>query len=111
MPPAAPGGIITGALMNEMHMTVRAVADLVGGRVEGDADTVITGVAGIDAAGGGDVTFAVDARRAAALSNCGAAAAIVSPDAPQAPITLIRVDHVDAAVATLLGHLAPPEDS
>ncbi len=96
--------------MNEMNMTVRAVADIVGGEVDGDADVSITGLAAIDTAGATDVTFAIDARRAAALSTCGAGAAIVSRDAPPADLALIRVDDVNAAVAALLGYVSPAED-
>ena len=93
-----------------MHMTVQAIADLVVGHVEGDAGVSITGVAAIDRAGSGDVTFAVDARRAAGLGGCGAGAAIVCADAPPAAMPLIRVPDVNAAVAALLDHLAPAED-
>ena len=96
--------------MNDMHMTVQAVADLVAGRVEGDAGVSITGVAAIDRARPGDVTFAVDARRAASLGGCVAGAAIVSDDAPPAAMPLIRVADVNVAVAVLLGHVAPAED-
>ena len=93
-----------------MQMTVQAIAEIVGGRVEGDGTVVITGVASIDAAGAGDVTFAVDARRAASLAKSQAGAAIVWPDAPEARIPLIRTDNVNVAVAALLGHLASAED-
>jgi len=93
-----------------MNMTVQAIADTVGGQVEGDGAVEITGVASIDGAGPSDVTFAVDARRAAALATSPAGAAIVSRDAPAAPMPLIRVDNVNAALAALLGHIAPVED-
>jgi len=93
-----------------MDMTVQAIADLVDGRVEGSTELPITGVAAIDQAGPGDVTFALDARRAVALGHCRAAAAIVSLDAPPAGMPLIRVGNVDVAMAALLAHLAPPED-
>ena len=98
------------ALMNPMHMTVQDIARLVGGDVEGAGGIEVTGLAPIEGAAGGEVTFAVDARRSAALAHCGAAAAIVSRDAPPAPMPLIRVDDVNAAVAALLETLAPAED-
>lgn len=91
-------------------MTVQTIADIVGGRVQGDGSVEITGVAPIDAATSADVTFAVDSRRSAALANCGAGAAIVSCDAPAVEMPLVRVDNVDAAISALLGHLAPAED-
>lgn len=96
--------------MNEMHMTVQAIADLLGGDVEGDGGVEITALAPVEVAGSGEVTFAVDARRVAALSGSVAGAAIVSRDTGPAAMPLIRVDNVNAAVAALLGALAPAED-
>ncbi len=96
--------------MNTMHMTVQAIADIVVGKVEGDGQVVVTGIASIDAAGPDDVTFAVDARRALALGRSQAGAAIVTADTPAAEIPLIRTADVDMAVATLLGHVASAED-
>jgi len=96
--------------MNQMCMTVQTIADIVSGQVEGDPAVEVTGVAPIDAATATDVTFAIDARRAAGLVNCSAGAAIVTRDAPPAEMPLVRVDDVNAAMAALLGHLAPAED-
>ncbi|MFW6133118.1 MAG: UDP-3-O-(3-hydroxymyristoyl)glucosamine N-acyltransferase [Planctomycetota bacterium] len=91
------------------RFTVRQVAEWVGGRVEGDGDAALRGVAGVDDAGPDELTFAADAKRAAALAQSGAAAAIVGPAAETAPMPLIRVDDVQAAVAEVLARLSPDE--
>jgi UDP-3-O-[3-hydroxymyristoyl] glucosamine N-acyltransferase len=96
--------------MLDKPMTAREVAELVGGAVEGDGSVRLSGIAPIDAAGPGDLTFASDARHAASLSKSRAAAAIVGSESPAAPMTLIRVENVQAAVAKFLGELALPED-
>jgi UDP-3-O-[3-hydroxymyristoyl] glucosamine N-acyltransferase len=44
-------------LVRAHKMTVRAIAELVGGRVFGDANRVVEGIDALDAAGPGDVTF------------------------------------------------------
>ncbi|MHC4982910.1 MAG: UDP-3-O-(3-hydroxymyristoyl)glucosamine N-acyltransferase [Planctomycetota bacterium] len=91
-------------------MTAREVADLVGGAVEGDESVEISAVASIEAAGGGDLTFAADAKHVAMLAASKAGAAIVGRDLGKAPMTLIRVQDVQAAVAKVLGSLAEPEE-
>ena len=90
-------------------MTVRAVADLLGGDVEGDESVQVASLVPLDEAGEGELTFAVDDRRAGRLADSGASAAVVSRSAEAAGLVLIRVDNVQAAVAELLGQLGPTE--
>jgi len=108
---ASGGGYDGGlAFMGSLPLTLREIAEAVGGSVEGDASAVVSGVAAVDEAGASDLTFA-DAKHAAALANSSAGAAIVGADGPDsAPMALIRVGDVEEALARLLGHLAPPED-
>jgi UDP-3-O-[3-hydroxymyristoyl] glucosamine N-acyltransferase len=90
---------------------VESLARLVGGSVEGDGSVALSGISAIDTAGPGEVTFASDAKRAAQLTACRAAAAIVPADAAvSASMPLVRVKNVQAAVASLLAHLSGPED-
>jgi len=96
--------------MADGNLTVREIAELVGGTVDGDGGRKLTRLAPMDEAGPDELTFATDARREARLAESRAGAAIVGVSAPQAPMPLIRVDNVQAAVARLLGHLAEPED-
>ncbi|MGA2265504.1 MAG: UDP-3-O-(3-hydroxymyristoyl)glucosamine N-acyltransferase [Phycisphaerae bacterium] len=98
--------------MANRTLTVQAIAALVGGRVEGDGSVSIRDIASLETAGAGDLTFATDAKYAARLTGSKASAAIVAADAAvSAAMPLIRVDHVQAAVAKLLDHWAPPEDN
>jgi UDP-3-O-[3-hydroxymyristoyl] glucosamine N-acyltransferase len=88
---------------------LRELAELVGGRVEGDASVIVTGIAPLDAAGPGELTFADD-RHAAELANCRASAALVGQKAQSASMPLVRVASVQAAVGKVLGLVAGPED-
>jgi UDP-3-O-[3-hydroxymyristoyl] glucosamine N-acyltransferase len=98
--------------MGDRTLTVRAVAELVGGRLEGDGAAVVRGIAALETAGQGELTFAADSRYAARLAGSKASAALVADDASvSAAMPLIRVPHVQSAVAKLLGHWAPPADN
>jgi len=92
--------------MTSENLTVRRIAELVGGTVEGDGSRTIRMVASIEQAGPEEITFAVDERHAAALASSQAGAAIVGKGALSAPMSLVRVDNVWAAVTKLLAHLA-----
>jgi len=93
--------------MNPPSRTARQIADLVGGSVEGDQSVQIHWIAPVDQAGEGQLTFAADEKYAARLAESGASAAIVGDKPESAPMTLIRVDNVQAAVATLLSAMVP----
>ena len=93
-------------------LTVRQVAELVGGSVEGDETVQIGGVAAVDSAGPLELTFAQDEKRCAMLADSGAAAALVGPTgaAVTCEMPLIRVDDVLSALSKVLGRFALPED-
>ncbi len=100
--------------MVDKNLTVSQLAGRLGGQVVGDGEVVITGIASLESAGPGDVTFLTDARRAGDLSATGAGAAIVGRDHPPrrdmpAALSLICVDDVMAAVAAVLEMLSAPE--
>lgn len=99
--------------MTEKLLTVRRVAELIGGTVEGDDSGRIESVSALDSAGPADVTFATDEKRLARVGECRGGALIVpkSAELPHpSPVPLIRVEDVRSAVALLLGHLSPPPD-
>lgn len=96
--------------MKKLQLTVRTVAQWVGGRVEGDDSLALGSIAPVESAEPGDLTFAADDKRVARLAESRASAAIVGGEAGKAPMTLIRVADVQQAVTKLLGHLAGPED-
>jgi len=104
------GEVMMTTPMNKGEFTVGELARRLDGEVEGDASVMLRGVGSLESAGPDEVTFAVDARRAAALATSRAGAAIVGRQAPPARMPLIRVDDVQAAVAKLLALLGEPED-
>jgi UDP-3-O-[3-hydroxymyristoyl] glucosamine N-acyltransferase len=87
--------------------TLRELAALVEGRLEGDPDRVVRGVASLEDAGPDDLSF-VAARRhaeAAARSRAGALLAVPGADLPGRPV--IRVEQPYLAVAAVLRALHP----
>ena len=98
--------------MTDELLTVGRIAELVGGTVDGDASGRIHSIASLESAGADEVTFAADNQRLARLADCKAGAAIVAKSAGAASATmpLIRVENVQVAVATLLGHLKTDDD-
>ncbi|MEX2543549.1 MAG: UDP-3-O-(3-hydroxymyristoyl)glucosamine N-acyltransferase [Phycisphaeraceae bacterium] len=91
--------------------TSRALAELVGGELRGEAALVLTGVAELRAATTGDLTFVGDRRYAALWSDSRASAALIQTGVELEPgpgRALIRVDDADLAMAKALAHFAPP---
>jgi UDP-3-O-[3-hydroxymyristoyl] glucosamine N-acyltransferase len=84
-----------------MTHTLRELADVVGGTVEGDDTLVITGVAGIHEAQPGQITFVAHPKYRRALKTTKASAVIVDRQTA-ADRPAIRVDQPYRAFATLL---------
>lgn len=74
-----------GALRLAPMLTARQVAELVGGVVQGDAEAPVHGVAPIDRAIPGQLTFLASARYAPLLASCGASVALVAPELADTP--------------------------
>lgn len=70
----------------------------------------VRALAPIDSAGPGELTFATDEKYGAMLADCRAAAAIVAQHPAAAPMPLIRVSNVQAAMAGVLAYFAEDED-
>jgi len=72
-------------------MKLADIASQLGARLEnGSPETEITGVAGIDEAGPGQVTFVANPKYAAAARTTKAAAVIVAEDFPAIPAAMLR---------------------
>ena len=72
-------------------MNLAQIASRLGVRLENcSPDTEITGMAGIDAAGPGDLTFVANPKYAAAAKATGASAVIVAEDFPAIPTGMLR---------------------
>ena len=97
--------------MDTERLTLREVAEIVGGSVEGDASFVAESIAPLDEAGPEDLTFA-DARHLVGLAASKAGAALVEADGAVdfAGRPIVRVAGVQQAIYQLLSRLAGPED-
>ena len=88
---------------------LRDLASRLDAELIGDGDVMISGAAGLDHAGPGDITFLARTALADKLGECGAAAVIVGPDVePDRPA--LRVEEPYRSFARLLADLATPLD-
>lgn len=93
-----------------INRRLRELAQLVGGEVGGDGDVVITGVASLEGAGEGDITFLANPRYTPMLAGTKASAIIVSPDVVgglKGKNTLVT-DNPYLAFARVLDLFTPP---
>ncbi len=85
------------------------LADLVGGGVSGDPSTVISGVAPLDTAGAGQISFLANPKYQSQLAGCRAAAIIVHPSLQGAvEIPLLLSENPYLAFAKILTFFARP---
>lgn len=85
-----------------MEKTLKELAQLVGGEVIGDGEVKILGVAPIDEARKGEITFVAHPRYLPKLSQTEASAIIVSPKVSEADKPLLRVANPYLAFAKIL---------
>jgi UDP-3-O-[3-hydroxymyristoyl] glucosamine N-acyltransferase len=83
-------------------LTLHELAERIGCRLEGDGDLEIRGIAGIEHAGAGDVTFLANPKYRAALATTRAAAVILGDDEPAPPCAALRTPHPYVAFARAL---------
>ncbi len=76
-----------------MIITLKEIADIVNGDIEGDEDAVISGVSGIKEARTGDITFVANRRYSNLMNSTHASAIIVSRDIENVKNrTLVKTD-------------------
>ena len=83
-------------------MTLRELADRLGCRLEGDGSIEITGVAGLEDAGPGDLSFFANPKYATALSATRASAVILGERATAPGRAALRADNPYLAFAQAL---------
>jgi UDP-3-O-[3-hydroxymyristoyl] glucosamine N-acyltransferase len=90
-------------------MKLREIAEKLGCTVGGDAQLDITGVAGIEDAQSGDLTFLANRKYRPALDTTRASAVLIAPDAGPVRIAALRSanPYLDFARAIELFHAAP----
>ena len=85
-----------------MEKTLKELAELVGGEVAGNGGALIKGVAPLDSAAYGDITFVLSSRYAGSLATTTASAVIVPPDIKVADKNLIIAKNPQLAYAKIL---------
>ena len=70
-------------------MKLKEIATRLGCRIVGDPEIEIRGLAGVESAGPGELTFLSNPRYARKLADSRASAAIVGDESPSAPMTLL----------------------
>ncbi len=94
--------------------TLNELATLIGGELHGDPHTMIQGVAGIEDAGPGEITFAENLKKAPAAVESKASAVLLPPDgkevAARAGKPCITVENPRLGFARLLAIFTPQYD-
>ena len=86
--------------------TLKELADLVGGTLSGNGETVIRGVNGLREAESGEISFVANGKYASLLATTRASAVIVGRGV-QAPLPSIAVDNPDLAFTRVAERLCP----
>jgi UDP-3-O-[3-hydroxymyristoyl] glucosamine N-acyltransferase len=90
-------------------MTLGELAERIGAELVGEAGVVVTGVAGIESAGPGDVTFVANPKYAAMVRSTQAGAVIVEPEFPTAEVATLRVKNPYLAWSKAIEAFHPPQ--
>ncbi len=94
-----------------MEITLKELAEIVGGRVEGDGSVTIRSVAGIKEAGSGDITFLADPRYEKFLETTSASAIIVPPGTPEQDRPVIISENPYLSFVKAVKFLVPGRNS
>jgi UDP-3-O-[3-hydroxymyristoyl] glucosamine N-acyltransferase len=89
-------------------LRLKDIADHLGCRIEGDDEIDVNGVATLEDAGPGDLTFFVNPKYAAELRETRASAVILGLDAAPAPCAMLRIDQPYLAFARAVELFADP---
>lgn len=92
-----------------MRKTLNEIAELIGGEVAGDPQTVITGVSGIKEAQAGDITFVANPKYFPLIEKTGASAIIAPREIKDAPKPIVRCDNPSLAFAKIISLTVPGE--
>jgi UDP-3-O-[3-hydroxymyristoyl] glucosamine N-acyltransferase len=93
---------------SETQVTVQEIADWVGGKVEGDPSLWISGVAPLEAATPGQLSFLAFRKYQKLLDRTGASALLVGKECPTSSKTLIRVENPLYAFLQVVERFFPP---
>lgn len=94
-----------------MEKTLKELAEVAGGELEGDGSMVIRGVAGLKEAGEGDITFLANPKYLRELKNTKASAVIVGEGVAAPCRGVVRAKNPYLAFAKVLTAFAPPKSA
>lgn len=92
-----------------MKKSLKEIAEQIGGEIVGDASIEIEGVAGIEEARKGEITFISDIKHLPLLETTQASAVIVSREVKEAKVPLIQVENPYLAFSQVMRILIPHE--
>lgn len=93
-----------------MRKTLKEIADLLGGEVIGDSDTLITGISGIKEAKQGDITFISNPRYLNFITKTKASAIISSKEIKDSCKPVIKIDNPSRALSKLASIFYPAKN-
>ena len=92
-----------------MQKTLKEIAKLVGGRVVGNGDTLITGASGIREACEGDITFLSNPKYSSLMDKTRASSIVTSSDAQKTNKPIILTDNPSLAFVKIISLFTPEE--
>ncbi|MFA6358347.1 MAG: UDP-3-O-(3-hydroxymyristoyl)glucosamine N-acyltransferase [Candidatus Omnitrophota bacterium] len=93
-----------------MQKTLKEIAELIGGRVVGNGDTLITGASGIREAVQGDITFLANSKYSALVDKTLASSIVAAvDDAPKTTKPVILTDNPSLAFVKIISLFAPED--
>ena len=92
-----------------MQVVLKEIAAMVDGKIKGNPDTILTGVATIETAGQGDLTFLANPKYIPLMETTKASAIICSPGTAVSDKTLLVVDDPYLVYAKLISLFYPPK--
>lgn len=87
--------------------TIGRIAEIVGGKVRGDADVFIEGVASLSSAAPSTITWITNPKYAGEVASCKAGAILAPADHGPTPMPAILCDRLSAAVGKTINLFAP----
>jgi UDP-3-O-[3-hydroxymyristoyl] glucosamine N-acyltransferase len=91
-----------------MEISLKEIAAILGGEIDGDENCMISGMAGIDRAKPGDITFVANPKYAQYIATTGASAIVCALETIAPGRNLIKVANPYLAYAKALRFLNPP---
>ncbi len=92
-----------------MQKTLKEIAKLIGGRVIGDGDVLITGASGIREATEGEITFLSNPKYSSLMDKTGASSIVTSTEAQKTNKPIILTDNPSLAFIKIISMFTPEE--